>query len=273
MSKSVWDSVEGEVDQVVYPTLSLILPTFNSAATIGLTLESIRAQQYPSLEVLVLDAGSTDRTVDIVRSYYPLVSRVLTVDSYNRFEMYNRGTTIAEGRYLNFFFPGSFFLAAHGLKMLGRLAVEQREPELIYGGSAIRSPEEEFTIKRGILSVKILKQGDTPTMLLTCLFRKDALVALGKFNTGYRHRAGLDLFCRFERRGDFRSAHTLRVLTEYKAPRLSYRDLMVNTREIFSILSIYYGFTQALGWWLSQNHLLMMHWWWNRLKNALLGPR
>ncbi len=51
------------------PWISVIVPVYNGARTIGETLKSLFDQQYPRLEILVMDGGSTDQTVEIVRGF------------------------------------------------------------------------------------------------------------------------------------------------------------------------------------------------------------
>jgi len=51
----------------VPPRITVITPSFNAAATIGEALASVRDQGYEDLEHLVVDGGSTDGTVDILR--------------------------------------------------------------------------------------------------------------------------------------------------------------------------------------------------------------
>ncbi len=51
------------------PRISCIIPTFNTAPFLGEAIESVLEQTYPLLEILVVDDGSTDRTVDVVRSF------------------------------------------------------------------------------------------------------------------------------------------------------------------------------------------------------------
>ena len=51
------------------PKISIVTPTFNSAATLRETIESVLAQDYKNWEHIVMDGGSTDGTLDILRSY------------------------------------------------------------------------------------------------------------------------------------------------------------------------------------------------------------
>ena len=51
------------------PLVSIIIPTYSSEKTLPICLESIKRQTYKNVEVIVADNFSTDRTVEIARSY------------------------------------------------------------------------------------------------------------------------------------------------------------------------------------------------------------
>ena len=51
------------------PLVSIITPSYNHAAYIEQTIKSVREQEYPHIEHIVIDGGSTDNTVDILRRY------------------------------------------------------------------------------------------------------------------------------------------------------------------------------------------------------------
>ena len=51
------------------PLVSIITPVYNQASYIGETIESVLSQDYPNLEYIVIDDGSTDNTVEVLKKY------------------------------------------------------------------------------------------------------------------------------------------------------------------------------------------------------------
>ncbi len=79
---------------------SIVIPTFNSERFLSETLESLRSQDFDSFEVIVVDGGSTDRTLEIVSCYYDTVDVVLNGPDSGQAEALNKGFRIAQGAFL-----------------------------------------------------------------------------------------------------------------------------------------------------------------------------
>lgn len=86
------------------PTISAVVPARNSGLWIGELLESVLAQDVQQLEVLVIDNGSTDRTLDLVTEYAARDSRVRLIRSgaESAAAARNEGVREALGEYLVF---------------------------------------------------------------------------------------------------------------------------------------------------------------------------
>lgn len=87
------------------PLFSVVIPTYNREAYVGRTLESLSAQECDDWELVVVDDGSTDGTLDVVRRYaetQPGRVRVLEADHRGCAAARNRGAQEATGEYLAF---------------------------------------------------------------------------------------------------------------------------------------------------------------------------
>ena len=52
------------------PVISIVTPCFNAESFLENAIESILSQEYPRLEYYIIDGGSTDRSVDIIKKYF-----------------------------------------------------------------------------------------------------------------------------------------------------------------------------------------------------------
>jgi len=77
------------------PPISIVTPSFNSAGTIRATLDSVAAQDYPNIEHIVVDGGSTDGTLDILKQY-PRLTWVSEKDE-GHYHAMDKGTRAASG--------------------------------------------------------------------------------------------------------------------------------------------------------------------------------
>src|SRR5829696_9006531 len=80
------------------PLVSVVTPVLDGAAYLEATIQSVQAQDYPRVEHLVLDGGSTDGTLDILRRYPHL--EWTSAPDLGQSDAVNRGWQRAHGEIL-----------------------------------------------------------------------------------------------------------------------------------------------------------------------------
>lgn len=82
------------------PTLSVIVPSFNQAQYLEETLLSILDQNYPGLELIVIDGGSTDGSVDIIKKYADRMAYWVSEPDRGQSHAINKGFAKATGEWI-----------------------------------------------------------------------------------------------------------------------------------------------------------------------------
>ena len=98
------------------PKISIITVSFNSAETIKETIESILIQDYNNIEYIIIDGGSSDETIDIVKSYSEKISYFISEKDNGIYDAMNKGIKAATGDIVGIlnsddFYPNSFVLS------------------------------------------------------------------------------------------------------------------------------------------------------------------
>jgi glycosyltransferase involved in cell wall biosynthesis len=114
------------------PRITIVTPSFNQAAYLETTLSSVLDQGYPNLEYIVVDGGSTDGSVDILRRYSDRLNYWVSEKDCGQTDAINKGMSRATGElraYLNSddaYLPGA-------LERVARAYRENPEADLFHG--------------------------------------------------------------------------------------------------------------------------------------------
>lgn len=105
-------------DERHYPRISIITPSYNQGHFIEATIRSVLLQNYPNLEYIIIDGGSTDNTVEIIRKYEPQITYWVSEPDRGQTHAINKGLEKATGEilaYLNsddYYLPGTLHAVA-----------------------------------------------------------------------------------------------------------------------------------------------------------------
>ncbi|KQT93600.1 hypothetical protein ASG49_00930 [Marmoricola sp. Leaf446] len=153
------------------PTLSVVMPAYNTRAFIAAALESVLTQSLTDLEVVVVDDGSTDGSGDIASSIAARDPRVRVVRQANAGlgAARNVGAEHARGAFLAFCDSDDLVLPGAYEAMVGRL---QHTGSEFVTGAIVRGPDEASAVRPGWVSRHLdrdrdcLRIQDHPWMLL-----------------------------------------------------------------------------------------------------------
>ncbi|MBK8922200.1 MAG: glycosyltransferase [Saprospirales bacterium] len=126
------------------PSFSIITVVFNGAGLLPGTAESVRAQTYPHIEYILVDGGSTDGTVDLIRAYAARMPNLRWISEKDNglYDAMNKGQRMATGDFVWFLNCGDHLHAPDTVEKLAALATDQTD--VLYGEtllvSAARTP-------------------------------------------------------------------------------------------------------------------------------------
>jgi len=84
-------------DRADWPRITIVTPSFNQGRFIEETLRSVHMQGYPNLEHIVMDGGSTDYSVDVIRNYAPCLVHWQSGKDGGQSDAINTGMAMATG--------------------------------------------------------------------------------------------------------------------------------------------------------------------------------
>lgn len=180
------------------PKISIITITFNSEKTLEETIKSVVEQDYDNLEYLIVDGGSTDRTMEIVNKYREQIDIVLTGPDKGISDAFNKGIKNAKGEIIgiinsdDILLPGALQSIAENYEKgidvyRGRTVIWNEETEQ----KVSIEPTMEFPISQRIRQV--CHQSTFVT--------KEAYEKWGGFKLCFRYMMDADLLHRFYNAG------------------------------------------------------------------------
>ncbi len=249
---------------------SIIIPIYDrNAYLLPFTLDSIAQQSFTSYEVILIDGQTGERRENSFHTYHQHVAHIYSALDRNFSAMLNKGVELAKGRYLNFIFPGEFYLSHRAFHHVQECIAQGPPPDLLYSGSILRHSHSKPQLFFRQIDLADLKTSRVSMSLHPYWFHRDAILALDKFTPRYHLQGGFDLLCRLYARQSYRKVFLKRVITDYEFRLLPPKYIMRQSWETLLIVMAHFGLSGALFWWISKNSLRLMRWWGRSIKLAL----
>jgi glycosyltransferase involved in cell wall biosynthesis len=118
---------------MVDPVISIVTPSFNQGRYLGETLDSILSQRYPNLDYIVMDGGSTDQSVDVIRAQQERLAFWQSQPDNGQAAAINEGFARAQGRIFGWLNSDDLHLAGTLHTVANLLAGCLDEAAVLYG--------------------------------------------------------------------------------------------------------------------------------------------
>jgi glycosyltransferase involved in cell wall biosynthesis len=207
--------------------ISVVTAVYNRADTVGQAIASVQAQVYPHVEHLIIDGGSTDKTMENVRKYTRAAMRVISEPDEGIYDALNKGIANSTGDVIGVMHSDDFFANAF---VLNKVAQEFADPAVgaVYGDLDHVSASDPTKVvrhwKSGNFSKNRLRWGWMPPHP-TLFLRRDVFVRLGSYDTSYRIAADYDAILRFLGKGGVRARYIPEVLVKMRVGGESNKSL------------------------------------------------
>ena len=233
--------MDTKTNQGNLPIVSIVIPAFNHGAYLMGAIESVLIQDYPNLELIVLNDGSTDNTAEILKQYEGCFYWE-TQSNIGQAKTLNKGWAMAKGDILGYLSADDFLLPGAVRKLVKCLLVNK--------GAVLCYPNFQLVDSKSRVIRNVIAPDynyfEMVTKLLCApgpgaLFLKQAYLRAGEWNPSLRRFPDYEYWLRLGLEGDF--IHLSENLAAFRVHEesFSFSETNINDSEEASrIISAYY---------------------------------
>ena len=130
------------------PLISVVTVVFNEADALEKTIVSVVNQLYKNVELIIIDGGSSDGTLEVIRKYEKDISCWVSESDHGIYDAMNKGIAIASGRWINFLNAGDSFL---NLEVLRKINFNRTESAVLVGNVKYESGRDFKSLRHPMM--------------------------------------------------------------------------------------------------------------------------
>ncbi len=221
-----------------WPAISLVTPSFNQGQFIEETLRSVLLQGYPRLELVVIDGGSRDNTVEILRKYEPWLTSWVSEPDRGQAHAINKGLARVTGDYVGWLNSDDYLLPG-ALRTWAELIRAQPQAVLWVGATQLIDRDGD------LLELHRPKLGDQRALAMWnfeaefyqpgCLFSRHACEHVGGLDERLHFALDPDLWMRLRAMGEFAACDVPVACARIYPEAKSQRDTAVMQMELIAM--------------------------------------
>ena len=178
--------------------VSIITVSFNSAKTISDTIDSVLSQDFPEIEYIVVDGGSTDGTIDIIRQNENRISQWISEKDQGMYDAMNKGIAMATGDVIGILNSDDVYINTRVISDLMRL-MQTQNTEVVFADLILVDSSNQNKVIRyydsGRFHPNKFRFGWMPAHP-TVFVKRELYQRVGKFSTTYQIAADYEMLIR-----------------------------------------------------------------------------
>lgn len=199
--------------------ISIITVVYNNEHTIENAITSVLFQTYEDIEYIIIDGGSTDNTVEIIRSYESKIDVFVSEKDNGLYHAMNKGISIASGDVIGILNSDDFYNDCNVLSDVMQNFNNNNKLDFLYGNLVYVKQDDKSRIIRRWNSKnyydKFFEHANVPPH--PSLFMKKSIYdEVGLFNLNYKIAADYELMIRFMKRNKFNFKYIDRLVVNMR---------------------------------------------------------
>lgn len=211
------------------PKISIVTPSYNQGQYLEKTIRSVLDQNYPNLEYLIIDGGSTDNSVEIIKRYEKKLKYWASEPDQGQSHAINKGFALAEGEIFGWL-NSDDCLTEHALEAVAEMYHHNPSAGAYVGAGEFVDIKGRVTKRKELTGISLdllFKWLDySAIMQPSCFFSKTAWSSVGGLDESAHFAMDLDLWLKIAKQFSFETTNRLlsQSLVHGKAKTTAYRS-------------------------------------------------
>lgn len=242
-----------------YPTITIVTPSYNQGRFLEETIRSVLLQGYPKLEYLVMDGGSTDHSIEIIKKYEPWLTHWVSETDEGQADAIRKGFSLAKGQVMawinsdDYYEPDALWRVAH---------IFAKNPKLAFVNGDVNRVNENGRFQQRIFAMRpsaffAANLGRHGWPQQGCFWRRTVYIEVGGIDPTLQFCMDKDLFVRLVSAGTGQRVPGPPLANFRFHPRSKSSTLQAVAKTETAAIIEKYGETN----WSSHPRLMSVLWW------------
>lgn len=221
--------ISNDLSAVDLPKISVITVVYNGIDYIEKTINSVLSQDYPNLEYIIIDGGSSDGTLDIIKKYQNRISYWISERDGGIYFAMNKGIMKATGEWIHFRNCGDYFFSDTIISELFNNTIDSEV--IILHGDCRFIFSNKYEDRKPLILTKSINKGMPiyhPSAFIRTAYHKNNL-----YNTKYRSSSDYEFFYKAISNGCKTMYKSLVISTYNSIDGFSLKNWKIERKEIW----------------------------------------